>query len=302
MMRFALCTSVYESGRPFLSDWITSAITAAAIADAANSNVKECTVSAVIAVDDLIEPGKAFASLSNAMPTVFAQAPAQASTAGVREIMLRAVVQSDADIAVFCDMDDRLHSMAIERHADALIDADFSFGDLQPVDANGQATGDTFFANAEIPETVSEAAQLIDRNWLGFSNTAVMRSRLPEAALTVPDNIIAVDWWFYTQLLKAGLKGARAQGTVADYRFHGNNVLGPKNATDLNEIKHRCDIVRRHYKSLDNDSLMTEKLSTVERLINRLQNDPHSLAAAVIDARAHATLWHEDIGFLARLP
>jgi hypothetical protein len=300
MMHFALCTSVYESGRPFLADWITAAIAAAEIAKGANSRVKGCAVSAIIAVDDLVEPEKAFASLSNAMPTVFAQAPAQASTAGVRETMLRAVVQSDADIAVFCDMDDRLHRMAIERHADALIDADFSFGDLQPVDANGQATGGGFFAGADIPETVTEAAQLIDRNWLGFSNTAIMRSRLPEAALAVPDNIIAVDWWFYTQLLKAGLKGARAQGTVADYRFHGNNVLGPKNAADLNEIKHRCDIVRRHYKSLDNDSVMTEKLTNLERLIDRLQKDPHSLAAAVVDARSHAKIWHEDIGFLAR--
>jgi hypothetical protein len=302
MKRFALCTSVYETGRPFLAYWIRSAIAAAAISDSANSMVKECAVSAIIAVDDLLEPEKAFASLSNAMPVVFAHAPAGTSTAGVRETMLKAVVKSDADIAVFCDMDDRLHRVAIERHADALIDADFSFGDLQPVDANGQETGDTFFANAEIPETVSEAAQLIDRNWLGFSNTAVIRSRLPETALTVPENIIAVDWWFYTQLLKAGLKGARAQGTVADYRFHGNNVLGPKNAADLSEIKHRCDIVRRHYKSLESDSAVTEKLTSVKRLIDRLQKDPHSMATAVVDARSHAKLWHEDVGLLARCP
>ena len=27
-MRFAICTSIYEAGRPFLSDWIDAAITA----------------------------------------------------------------------------------------------------------------------------------------------------------------------------------------------------------------------------------------------------------------------------------
>ena len=44
-MRFALCTSIYEAGRPFFNDWIDASITAA----------KGHDVRVLIAIDDFVD-------------------------------------------------------------------------------------------------------------------------------------------------------------------------------------------------------------------------------------------------------
>ena len=74
-MRFALCTSIYEAGRPFFADWIDAAITAA----------KRHEVCAHLAIDDFIDAEGACELLINAMSVTFTKAPEKSTTATVRE-------------------------------------------------------------------------------------------------------------------------------------------------------------------------------------------------------------------------
>ena len=62
MTRFAICTSVYESGRPYLAAWIDGVIKAAA----------GYSVTAIIAVDDFDAPEASFAPLLEVGEVTFA--------------------------------------------------------------------------------------------------------------------------------------------------------------------------------------------------------------------------------------
>jgi aminoglycoside 3-N-acetyltransferase len=287
-MRFALCTSVYESGRPYLDDWISAAIAAAEGHD----------VLCVVAVDKLQDPEKALARLIDTLPVVLEHAPDQASPATVRATMLTAAVASNADALVFCDMDDRLRPDALTCHQGLLQTADFTFGDLQLIDQSGVAINGTFFEGSAIPNQIYRIESIIDRNWLGFSNTAVRKNRVPKEALEVPSDIVAVDWWFYTKLLKAGLKGARVDSVMADYRMHDANEVGCRPTRDAESLKHRCHIVKRHYESFPSDIIAAQRLRLVDNLLEKLETNADVLSAAITRACDVARVWYEDISHL----
>ena len=288
-MRFALCTSIYEAGRPFFTDWIDASITAA----------KGHDVCALVAIDDFVDAKGACQRLSDTMSVDLVKAPEKATPAIVRETMITGAVGGTADAMVFCDMDDRLHPNALAKHSAALTDADFSYGDLQPIDTTGSVLAGTFFGDIAIPNRTKESQQLVDRNWLGFSNTAVIRDKLPPSVFTIPAAIVAVDWWFYTQLLKNGLTGARADGVVAEYRVHADNQLGPYASADIQGIKHRCEIVKCHYKALVPDPMACKMLADIENLISNLETNPEALKPCIRQVQTQTGLWHEDICFLA---
>ena len=188
--------------------------------------------------------------------------------------MINGVRKGNADAIVFCDMDDRLRPNALTNHSEALNGADFSYGDLQPIDAAGSFIGNTFFGDIAIPTRTQKSCQIADRNWLGFSNTAVIRDKLPSSVLTIPTTVIAVDWWFYTQLLQNGLAGSRANGVVAEYRVHADNQLGPRSSTDIQAIKRRSEIVRCHYQALAPDPTARKMVTNIENLISKLEKTP----------------------------
>lgn len=285
-MRFALCTSIYEAGRPFLADWIAAARTAGEGHD----------VCAVVAVDDFKDAEEALEALSATLPTITVATPEGAGIAGVRAAMLRAGCNSGADILVFCDMDDRLYADALAQHACALEQRDFSFGDMRIINENGERVANSFLSGSAIPEHVTRIENIIDRNWLGFSNTAVRVKSLPDSACNVPESVIAVDWWLFSQILRAGGTGRRANGIIADYRMYDGNLLGAGAATSTTDFKRRCEIVRRHYEALGDNLLPAQRLRAVETLIARLDgNADPALEAAITTASAQPRVWHEDV-------
>ncbi len=288
-MRFAICTSIYEAGRPFLSDWIDAAITA----------TKGHDVCGLVAVDDFFDAKGACKRLTDTMSVDFSHAPKKATLASVRETMITAAVRGTSDAIVFCDMDDRLSPNSLTKHAEALNDADFSYGDLQPIDTAGSTLGDTFFGKIDIPNRTNETQQIVDRNWLGFSNTAVIRDKVPPSVCNIPAAIVAVDWWFYTQLLKNGLTGARADGVVAEYRVHTENQLGPYAAADIQGIKRRCEIVKSHHKALLPDPVAQKMVVDIENFMTLLEKKPEAFEPDIEKIQRQSRLWHEDICFLA---
>lgn len=282
MTRFALCTSVYEAGRPFLAAWIDAALTAA--------RGHDCR--AVVAVDDLGAPEEALARLARAMPVSLAPAPAGAAVARVRAAMLRSAAESEVDVLVFCDMDDMLAPEALPSHARALEAADFSYGDMELVDGAGRGSGRSFLGDAAVPDRLDSAEALAERNWLGFSNTALVRARLPASALAIPDSVLAADWWFFTELLAQGLAGARTEAVVARYRCHAGNTLGPGPACDTAALRRRLDIMGRHYAARAGDAGAEDRAAAVRALIDRLERDPGAVPAT---ARGANGVWYEGI-------
>ena len=291
MTRFAICTSVYESGRPYLAAWIDGVIKAAA----------GYSVTAIIAVDDFDAPEASFVPLREVGEVTFAYTGGASSPADVRATMFTAAVQSEAEIIVFCDMDDWLFESALSDHEKALSDSDFSYGDLQIVDRDGTDTGRRFYNGCNVPLRTDDIGQVADRNWMGLSNTAVRRHCIPADALRVPKEIVAVDWWFYSCLLKVGCRGTLSENPVAAYRMHEANILGAQHVQSIASLRRRIEIVEKHYVYFPDDPTIAVKAQALKRLREIFERNPDVILERIEKLSLQSLLWHEDIGRLLEL-
>lgn len=289
MPTFAVCTALYEAARPFLPAYLAGLRAAAQGED----------LILVTAVDDLCAPEDVIAQLETICPVAVVKAPGGATPARVRKSLLLEATASAAEILVFADMDDVLAADAPGKHRDALQDADVSFGDLRIIDAAGHDTKRRYFDGADVPWSLSTSGPLLDRNFLGLSNTAVRKASIPDTALAVPDNIRAVDWWFFTTLLLAGRTARRVPTQVADYRIYGDNELGagvPKTREDLRNL---IDIAERHYgafPAIADFSIRRHRLATLSDEVAGWSS--HELAVALSAPAATPGVWFESLSRL----
>jgi len=288
-LKVAIATSFYESGRDFLADY------AKAVAGAAQGR----DLRIIAAVDDLRNPEATLRSALGPWPVTLVDRVDGAGIPEVRGRMLCASAVSDADMVVFIDMDDMIESGAISRHAQAIEEVDFSYGDLQPVDSKGRILGPTFFEGAKIPERVTSSDDILLRNFLGFSNTAIRPTAIDRAACDPPKHAIAVDWWVFATLADLGRKGARADGVVAKYRQHDGNTLGASASVAPEALRRRCEIVTSHLDSLTPNPRRrraAERVARVSEALRLGKVGPASLKS--VDARG---AWFEEVARLVDL-
>ncbi len=290
-MKIAVCATLYEAGRPFLADFLAGLRAAAAGRD----------VVFVAAVDGLAEPQEALAPLAGHVETVSVEVPEGHTYAGVRRAMLAAGQRSGADVLVFIDMDDVLAPDGLDRHLDALLDADFSYGDMELIDADGTSLERRFFDHAAVPGEVEDIAAIRDRNFLGFSNTAVRTTRIAPVALIVPDGIVAADWWFFTMLLLGGLRGKKTAAPVASYRIHGANALGAGAPQTVADAINQAEAMLRHYRAFSALPALAQRAVETEEILAKLRCVPGEEPTANLGAPLEsAGAWFESIGRIAK--
>jgi len=268
---------------PYLSDYAASV--------AAATRGHDTTV--IAAIDDLADAGSVLEKALPGFGISLIRGGPNATIAEVRGRMLQGCRSARADAVVFVDMDDRLVVGAIESHVSALQEMDFSYGDLKPIDAGGASLGGTFFEGAVVPEAIARSDDILLRNFLGFSNTAIRPEALSEVACRPPRESVAVDWWFFSTLLDQGLKGKRAKGVVAEYRQHGANTLGATAQLDRSTVLARCRIVLDHLMRLpktESRQLAASRLTRVIEFIQSGRIDPNSLAN-----KTRAGVWFDEV-------
>lgn len=289
-MKIAICAALYEAGRPFLVPFI----------DAVGAAVAAYDALFVAAIDGLRDCDSALAGLPDRLDRLTVEVPPGHTPAGVRRWMLDAAAHSGADVLVFVDMDDVIAPTAIDNHLAALAAADFSYGDLELIDAAGQPLGRRFFDGARVPERVGDLAAICDRNFLGFSNTAVRADRLSPVALTVPDDVVAADWWFFTMLVLGGLRGQRTAAPVGAYRMHGANALGAGGPRTIAEVIGQSEAMLRHYRAFAAQPALAGRAAAVENLLAAVHGVPADDVAARLDGLDRDTgAWFETISRLA---
>jgi len=293
-MKIAICAALYEAGRPFLAGFV-EALRAAAPEGVAGRDA--VFVAAVDGLDDAVE---ALADLAGRLDIVTVDVAAGHTPAGVRRAMLAAGQESGADVLVFIDMDDLIAPGALDMHLDALRDADFSYGDMDLIDGAGHSLGRRFFDNAGVPDQVDDVLAIRDRNFLGFSNTAVRVNRIAPVALTVPEDIVAADWWFFTMLLLGGLRGKKAAGPVAAYRIHDANILGAGGPRTVSQAIGQTEAMLRHYRAFSAHPVLAGRAEDTEKMLAKLRSAPAQDLTASLGASAdEAGAWFEGIGRIA---
>ncbi len=254
------------------------------------------------AIHGLDDPEAALAPLNETVSIIVENVPASAGIPEVRRRMLMAATDCDVEFLVLVDMDDYLLPEAINAHAAVMRDAEFSYGDMALIDSQGVDLGRTFYQECDIPPRLaarSGQAAILKRNFLGFSNTAVLRACVDPSWLAIPDDLVAVDWWFFTRLLQNGRNGVKTNAAVACYRTHADNVLDGRPDTDLNAVCRRIDINRRHCEAFAGDAAFDGRRATLDRLLQWIEREDDRVAAAIEAACAVPGVWFDDIARLA---
>jgi hypothetical protein len=295
MTAFAICSSLYENGREYLEPFIEGVLEAASRID------KDDTVEAIFAIDNLDTPSKALANLSAELPAITVQSRVRSTPTEVRNAMLRAARASRAEILVFVDMDDVILPEALNLHRIALQSSEISYGELELIDRNGQLTGFRFFEGADVPDAVTDPDVVTRRNFFGLSNTAVRADCLTESVSTVPGELVATDWWMYTQMLSEGCSARRTEDAVVGYRQHAGNILGGNADIEYGSILKRCQIIRAHYAALKQTAARQAADREIARLADCLRARPCGLTAQIKAACSGPGVWYDDIFRLAAL-
>lgn len=290
MPQIAICSALYEAGRPYLRAY-KSGVRAATYGENAIL---------VLAIDDLADPGPVGDALSEFCPVTMVRAPAGASPATVRRSLIRAACDSGAGILVFADMDDMLAPAAPGLFRDALAEADFAYGDLEIMDETGEPVGRRLFDGAGVPWRVESLDTIARRNFLGFSNTAVRTASIPEEALHMPADVVAADWWFFTTLVLAGRTGRRVPGAVSHYRQYPGSCVGADGPKSPATLRRMIDIACRHYRAYPGTPALVRHRHALEDLRETVQAMPDwQLGPAVAAMQGRPGVWYEPLWQLA---
>lgn len=145
------------------------------------------------------------------------------STAKNRELGINYAVELGYEHIVFADSDDYFSANRIELTISALVDNDIVFNELVLFDKE-QTINDFLVSN--LSEIRIDPQSLLKSNILGLSNTAI-RTSIIKKKVVFNENLIAVDWYFFSTLIYDGNpKIAFLKEVNTYYRQYNANTVG----------------------------------------------------------------------------
>lgn len=191
----------------------------------------------------------------------------------IRELGFKEMYKSHYTNVIFADTDDYMSSNRIERSVGLLENYPIVFTDITLVDENNNVIKSLIWKERLIDEIIDEKF-LYDKNVLGLGNSAILKAYLKK--IKIPREIIAVDWYFFSLIIKNEHAGFIADA-VTYYRQHSNNTIGLKGLS-LSRLKFIFEVKRYHYLnmstynpkylSLLDDIEIKEKLLSLENVSN----------------------------------
>lgn len=202
-----------------------------------------------------------------------------------REYGINYSIDNNYDILIFGDSDDYFSENRVEKIIKLLDKYDIVVNDLILFSDN-KVYDEKYISNRIDNGTLIDVDFIRDKNIFGFTNTAINLSKL-EGQFTFDKNIIAVDWYFFSKLLKNGLKAIFTNETCTYYRQHENSLVGlGKISEEL--IQKALTVKSKHYSLLnwDQEYEMVEKLKLL---------DTKKYFNYLVSNRINNSLWWEEI-------
>ena len=215
----------------------------------------------------------------------------------VRERGLNAIAQSGYEDIVFGDADDYFDDRRAERVTGYLRSHPVVFNELNIVDSLSNPIESKYLSRRLTPSSCIGADDLADKNVLGFSNTAV-KGRLLNGRANFAEDLIALDWYFFTSLLARGVQALFTDDTSTYYRRHDSNVAS---FTDMGEgnILNGVKVKVAHYRAMAlQGGRYTRLWDEYETLEKRLESDSsfeRLYVRKVCDNMPENALWWEMI-------
>ncbi len=168
------------------------------------------------------------------------------SIAKNREVMINHACQSSYDFVIFCDFDDYFSPNRVELTLGLLKSYDLVVNDLL-ICSDGNVSNDGYMSNRFPDGCQITLVDVLEKNFLGLSNTAIKKSLLEP--VTFPQDQIAVDWLFFTDILYRRPRAVFTNKTYTYYRQHENTLAGI-GRVDLQQLEKEIAVKKQHYRSL----------------------------------------------------
>lgn len=163
-----------------------------------------------------------------------------------REYGINYCIDNKYDILIFGDSDDFFQKNRVEKSLEFLRENDIVVNDLSLF--NKSSTYEEKYLSNRIRNLQLIDFEFIkDKNIFGLSNTAIKLNNLKK--INIPDNLIAVDWYFFTLLLYEGQKAIFINETVSYYRQYEENTVGIKELDEFS-FKKALKVKKLHYEAL----------------------------------------------------
>lgn len=170
--------------------------------------------------------------------------PAADSIPANREKMIN-IARAEYKYAIFCDFDDYFDENRISVHIKHLEMCDISVCDLYLFSSEGMAD-EPYFTELYEGDCIS-LGSVREKNYFGMSNTAVKIGKAPK--LEIPESLIAVDWYYFTCLLEAGMNAKFTRETVTYYRQHECSVAHT-GEWSYKQLEREIAVKKQHYREL----------------------------------------------------
>ena len=175
----------------------------------------------------------------------------QGSITEIRNQVFSYLIDSKYENIVFGDTDDYFSPNRVEDCVNRLKSVDILANDLILVDNDKTELSGAYWSNRlELNEPIT-IESIKNYNFLGLGNTAINHKVLPNQIHFDP-NLVALDWYFYSVLLKNNWKVGFSFNSFTYYRQHNANIVGRKKLT-FEEYKKGLNVKLNHYISLSKD-------------------------------------------------
>lgn len=140
-----------------------------------------------------------------------------------REYGINYCIENDYEILIFGDSDDYFAENRVTKSLELLKNYDIVVNDLSLFDENG------IYEEKYISHRVNNLSPIDlefikDKNIFGMTNTALKLKNIKK--VNFEDTIVAVDWYFFQNMLTQGLKALFTNETISYYRQYENNTVG----------------------------------------------------------------------------
>lgn len=213
-----------------------------------------------------------------------------------RETLIRYAKDNNYCFAVFGDIDDYFDKNRVELSKSLLASYDIVVNDLTAFSSK------KFLFKKYISNRISNNTEItldfiLNKNIFGLSNTALNLNSIKRQDIVFSPELIAVDWYFFSNLLLQSKSAIFTCDTVTYYRQHANNTAGIGRVTQKS-INNILNVRRIHYMHMKSKADVYNKLlENNKHLSNLVQTENYkSNLVAINNQLIQYQLWWELIG------
>lgn len=167
----------------------------------------------------------------------------------LRKILIDESYALDADILIFSDFDECVTSNRVQRTIESIDGNDFIFNDFYIVNKDLEKMhSSSYFSIRNIPDTVDNWNLLKFYNFIGLGSLAINLQSFDFRKLSIPSDIIALDWFLATWMLLNGAKGLKLPNVYAFYRQHDSSLVGFDFKLNKDKVQMGLKVKLAHYK------------------------------------------------------